>query len=289
MATVIMAAVFSAGCQSDRTEHTEAQPSVTETEVADTEVVETETVEMIETELQSIETAEPETVEAETEGIDINDLEPGTIVTSSAIDSEQLEQYFQAYPIPEAVLARISGKSYVENEDVGIDQLRYLKVLHYNFDNQIQVGELIVNEKLSADFTEIFRRLFEAEYQINSIYLIDNYWVGNGADSDSASIDQNNTSAFCYRRVTGGDSLSNHALGCAIDINPQQNPYVYYDQNSMPVWDHQNADAYIERRSADHMMTTDDICYKIFLEYGFTWGGDWTNPKDYQHFEKGIN
>ena len=28
-----------------------------------------------------------------------------------------------------------------------------------------------------------------------------------------------------------------------------------------------------------------DLCYRLFIEKGFEWGGDWTNTKDYQHFE----
>ena len=28
-----------------------------------------------------------------------------------------------------------------------------------------------------------------------------------------------------------------------------------------------------------------DLCYKVFAEHGFEWGGDWEHAKDYQHFE----
>ena len=28
-----------------------------------------------------------------------------------------------------------------------------------------------------------------------------------------------------------------------------------------------------------------DLCYQLFVEHGFEWGGNWTNSKDYQHFE----
>ena len=28
-----------------------------------------------------------------------------------------------------------------------------------------------------------------------------------------------------------------------------------------------------------------DLCFKLFTEAGFEWGGDWTTRKDYQHFE----
>ena len=28
-----------------------------------------------------------------------------------------------------------------------------------------------------------------------------------------------------------------------------------------------------------------DLCFRLFTEAGFEWGGDWTTRKDYQHFE----
>jgi len=28
-----------------------------------------------------------------------------------------------------------------------------------------------------------------------------------------------------------------------------------------------------------------DLCYKLFIERGFEWGGEWKTVKDYQHFE----
>ena len=29
----------------------------------------------------------------------------------------------------------------------------------------------------------------------------------------------------------------------------------------------------------------EDLCFRLFTEAGFEWGGDWTTRKDYQHFE----
>ncbi|MBR1558363.1 MAG: M15 family metallopeptidase, partial [Prevotella sp.] len=29
----------------------------------------------------------------------------------------------------------------------------------------------------------------------------------------------------------------------------------------------------------------DDLCFRLFTEAGFEWGGDWTSCKDFQHFE----
>lgn len=216
-------------------------------------------------------------------------LEPGTVLDASELDTFHISRYFTAREIQEgdAVYQRIIGKSYRENPDIGLEQLRYLTMLHYNFEEQIQVGEMIVNEAIAQDVLDIFRRLFENRYQIQSMYLVDNYWTGDGNSTDTASIDANNTSAFNYRPITGGGKLSNHAYGRAIDVNPQQNPYVWHNGAGGLEWSHSNADGYIDRTSgAAHMITHEDLCYQIFAEYGFGWGGDWSDPIDYQHFEK---
>ena len=220
---------------------------------------------------------------------DVRDADAGDIVSAEELDPDDLARYFTAEKIEQGdkVYQRIIGKSYVENKDIGLDELRYMKVLHYNFDHNIQVGELIVNAELALDYQEIFLELYKNGYEIQSMYLIDNYWTGDGLESDSASIDANNTSAFCYRRVAGGSGLSNHALGRAIDINPQQNPYVTFDSKGRPKWSHSNADDYIDRNTGlPHVITHDDLAYKLFKEHGFDWGGDWKTLKDYQHFDK---
>ena len=222
----------------------------------------------------------------------ITDLEVGSIVDVSKISWSNLDSYFQAYEIVEgdAVYNRIIGKSYRENNDIGLADLRYLKVLHYNFDGNVQVGEVIVNAQLAEDFLSAFKSLYEEHYEIQSMYLIDNYWTGDGVTSDNASIEVNNTSAFCYRTATGSSKLSNHAYGCAIDINSQQNPYVTYDGNGNGSCYHENAQQYLDRTSGlDHVITHEDICYQIFTNLGFSWGGDWSNGiKDFQHFEKPL-
>ena len=151
------------------------------------------------------------------------------------------------------------------------------------------LGEMIVNKDIEEDVRSIFKELFNNKYEIKSMRLIDDYWqVGcDGSIADNNSIEDNNTSCFCYRKATGGESISNHGYGRAIDINPQQNPYVENGQNT-----HRNADEYVNNRyvGEPHVIVAsdEDICYSIFTKYGFTWGGNWTNPIDYQHFEKAV-
>ena len=219
----------------------------------------------------------------------IKDLDAGTVVSADKIDKENLGQYFTSVEIKEgdAVYKRINGKSYKKNKDIKLSDLRYLKMLHVNFDGKYQVGEMIVNKSVSKEVLEIFKSLFKDGYQIYSMYLIDNFWKKDGETSDWNSIEANNTSCFCYRAATGGSKLSKHALGRAIDINPQQNPYVTY-KNGKPSYSHKNAAKFVSNRSSKtpHVITTSDKAYKLFKNKGWTWGGSWSSPKDYQHFQK---
>lgn len=220
--------------------------------------------------------------------INVSMLAAGTVLSAAQVDLGDLSPYFAAASIEpgDAVYNRINGRSWQENDHIALSDLRYLKLLHYNFRGQIQVGELIVNKSIAEDVLGIFRELFACGYQIQSMYLIDNYWTGDPDDSDTASVEVNNSSAFCYRPATNGTSLSRHAYGLAIDINPQQNPYVSYSSGA-PKWYHENANDYIARDTGlPHVITHEDTAFLIFQKYGFSWGGDWTNPKDYQHFEK---
>ena len=175
----------------------------------------------------------------------------------------------------------MQGKSYKADCTVPREDLRYLHVLHMGFDGQTKEGELVVNKAIAEDVLAIFRQLYEAEYPIEKVRLVDEY----DAD-DEASMSDNNSSAFNFRFISHTTTISKHGLGMAVDINTLYNPYVKTVNGKLSI-EPANAKAYVER-SGDfpHKIDHDDLCYKLFARYGFTWGGDWTHSKDYQHFEK---
>lgn len=72
----------------------------------------------------------------------------------------------------------------------------------------------------------------------------------------------------------------------AVDINTLYNPYVKTVDGELTI-EPAGAGDYVDR-NADfpYKIDHDDLCYQLFTEHGFTWGGDWTSCKDYQHFEK---
>lgn len=193
---------------------------------------------------------------------------------------------FSYQPINAAVRARMEGKSYRENSDIALEELCYVRVLYCGFDGKTKAGELIVNREIARDTVEIFYDLYQRKYPIEEISLIDKY----DADDDR-SMRANNTSAFNYRTISGSGSLSRHALGMAIDINPRINPCVRAEGGALI--QPENGSVYAERdprkctgQYRDLMIQKDDAICRLFQEHGFAWGGDWKALKDYQHFEK---
>ncbi len=210
----------------------------------------------------------------------------GAVLTAAKVKAMDVSDCFAACVIDDATFARMRrGGSFPEGCTVKRDDLRYLKVLHYNYDGKVQTGEMVCNNAVAADLLEIFRELYDNKYQIARMVLIDEY----GAD-DEASMGDNNSSAFCFRRVNGSTRLSKHAQGLAVDINPVQNPCVSYNaKGAVRRIEPDTAEArkHIRRNAATaHTIDKDDLCYRLFVARGFRWGGSWRTKKDYQHFEK---
>ena len=227
--------------------------------------------------------------EGETETIDFSELgkteeTPLSENTETQIQTEQNTDHdadtaFYTTGLTEELKARITGKSYpdtTESIQISYDALAYVHILHYDFQAQVQEGELICNQAIAQDLLDIFRELYEHQYPIEKVWLIDEY----NAD-DELSMADNNTSCFNYRTVPGKSKLSNHSYGRAIDINPLYNPYVRTKDGKVLV-SPQNAGEYADR-SADfpYKIDREDLCYQLFTEHGFEWGGAWNSSKDY--------
>lgn len=220
-------------------------------------------------------------------------IESGTIFNSK-------EFIFETYDINinDPIYKRIHNKSYRENKDISLNDLSYIKLLHYNYDDKIVVGELIINKIIINEIKEVFEKLFYNKYQINRMKLIDDFWIFNDPiKSDRNSILNNNTSSFCYRNIENKNKLSKHSYGLAIDINPLDNPYIKKDNNG--IYDYSKLTIYeintlINREEKakynKHIIVKDDFICKLFNSVGFMWGGNWplksdNNPYDFQHFE----
>lgn len=188
---------------------------------------------------------------------------------------------FYISEIPDDIFAKMQGKSYKEDCTVPREDLRYVHVRHMGFDGEAKDGELVVNKAIADDVLAIFEELYKADYPIEKVRLVDEY----DAD-DEALMSDNNSSAFNFRFISHTTRISRHGLGMAVDINTRYNPYVKTVDGKLSIEPANGAD-YVDRsKDFPHKIDHEDLCYKLFKEHGFTWGGDWTHSKDYQHFER---
>ncbi len=180
--------------------------------------------------------------------------------TGYVIDSElNFEEAVSGHTIPQGVL----------------DNLSLVDVYYYGFDDKIHKGQLIVHKDVVLDVIEIFEFIRESHFPIEKVIPISKYdW------SDERSMQDNNTSCFNYRFISGSRVISNHAAGLAVDINPRLNPYIK-NGISLP------KDCSYDTTKSGTIYASSELV-KEFKQRGWQWGGDWKSLKDYQHFEKKL-
>ena len=187
---------------------------------------------------------------------------------------------FYAEEISDAIFARMAGKSFPDECTTPREDLRYLHLLYKDIDGRAHEGEMVCNEIIADKLIDIFRKLYEADYPIERMSLVDDY----DADDDASMLD-NNTSCFNFRYVSGTNSISKHGLGLAVDLNPFYNPYIHV-LDGVKLIEPEGSEPYADRSlDFDYKIDEDDLAYRLFKEAGFTWGGSWKNSKDYQHFQ----
>jgi hypothetical protein len=176
--------------------------------------------------------------------------------------------------------ASMTGVSWRRGCPVPLSGLRRVELTYWGFDARPHLGELIVHRDVAAGVVDVFRTLYAAHFPINKMRRVDFY-----GGSDDASMAADNTSAFNCRPITGSASgFSVHSYGKAIDINTVENPYVKGSTVLPPA-----GRAYLNRTHVrPGMIVHGDLVWKAFAAHGFRWGGDWTSPHDYQHFEAPI-
>jgi hypothetical protein len=155
-----------------------------------------------------------------------------------------------------------------------LESLVLLDVQYFSFDKKLHKGQLVVHKSVQQDVKEVFNLILELKFPVNKVVPIVKYeW------SDDESMADNNTSAFCYRYVSGTKRFSNHAFGKAVDINPFYNPVIYADGKTSP-----KGAKYQPKK--DGTFSQEHQIVKKFIELGWRWGGNFQSFKDYHHFDK---
>lgn len=203
--------------------------------------------------------------------------EPPEIValTSTAGDFKPM---FGSRALTPGLRQKIQSTTWHEGCPVPPADLRELSVSYWNFGGKPVTGTLVAHKDVAAELADNFRDLFRHGFLIERMEPVENF-----RGSDDRSMEANNTSAFNCRDVTGQPGkFSNHSWGRAIDINPLTNPYVRA-QTVLPP----QGRLFLDRmRAYPGVILADSFIVKLFEKRGWTWGGNWQDRKDYQHFEK---
>jgi len=166
--------------------------------------------------------------------------------------------------------------SWREGCPVRVSDLRLLTLSFWGFDSKVHQGELVVHRDHSDKIVLAMRKLFDQRFPVEKMDLIDKYQA-----DDDRSVEANNTSAFNCRKIEGTQAWSEHAFGRALDINPVQNPFVLRNgEVKLP-----SGRPYADRsQRLKGMIRPNGGVVNAFRSIGWSWGGNWTNSKDYQHF-----
>lgn len=190
---------------------------------------------------------------------------------------------------PQAVVSTVSGRQWQRMIDAGMvrpecpiqrpEQLRSLRINHFDFEGEVQRGQLIVNADVASSLVRILRRLYEARFPIRRMRPVEAY----GGDTN-ASLRADNTSAFNCRRadqINAPFAESPHANGRAIDINPRENPWL---DLRCGCW--LPTPRFKSRSGGPGSIDRQSVVWQAFRTEGWIWQD--IDVPDYMHFDTGY-
>lgn len=191
--------------------------------------------------------------------------------------------YGKVSNIPPEIQKLMIGHTWHIGCPVSFDQLAYLRLSYWGYDNKSHVGELIVHKSLANETLQIFKKLYDIKFPIQQMVLPERLpklinTVSPGVETSLA----NNTSGFYCRQDTQRPSeISSHSYGLAIDINPLFNPALE-GKNIEP----ETGKKYLDRKiNYPGMIKENSPAFLIFTSHGWYWGGFYKQV-DYMHFTK---
>lgn len=134
---------------------------------------------------------------------------------------------------------------------------------------------MVVDMDLVDDVEEAFKLMRKTRFPINTVIPISDPRFNF---DDKKSVYANNTSGFNYRNIAGTQTPSNHTDGRAIDINPFINPYITDKLRSPEGVDYDS--------TKPGALAKDGEIVQFFRSHGWSWLGERSYNKDYQHFQK---
>lgn len=207
----------------------------------------------------------------------------GEVLNSSLAGESMLEQRavyadgFYYEPLSDAFRRYITGFS--ASADADFDSLVYTHILYCDMEGETAPGELICSADAAKNLVEIFYELYRNDYRFTKVGLIEEY---DGAVEKAMA--ENLT--FCLARSEDSlPLLPGLSDGLCMVVNPLYNPLAAYQPEGETLVTPKEGASYADRNlSFAYKIDEDDLCCKLFLQHGFTWGGNRNDGKAYCAF-----
>lgn len=168
---------------------------------------------------------------------------------------------------------------------VSRDRLKIVDFSYYNFQQQVEHGgQIMIFDVLAESLMKIMQELFALKFPISKARLM-NFYRGD----DELAMEDNNSSGFNFRYIKGTKKISMHGLGMAVDINPLQNPFIVKDEKTQKTVIYpEGGKSFLDRSNVRSGMVEHIV--PLLYKHGFKiWGGSWSSPIDYHHFQLDRN
>jgi hypothetical protein len=174
-----------------------------------------------------------------------------------------------------------------------LESLELVNVKYLGFDGSLHEGQILIHHELQNDIIDLFQFARSINFPIESVIPISKF-----DDEDELSMSVNNSSGFNFRTIINQTIISLHGYGFAIDLNPLLNPVLEHPKLESGEEDVTAEMVVTQPKNGNYDVSNKGTLYKNEEEYhpivkflqdrGWSWGGDWTSFKDYQHFQKPL-
>ena len=89
--------------------------------------------------------------------------------------SQDFSAGFSINEIPDSIWQKMQGKTYQPNDVIHRSDLRYLRLMHWDYDGKTHHGEMVCNRLIAQKLIRIFMELYRQHYPIQRIRLADEY------------------------------------------------------------------------------------------------------------------
>ena len=177
--------------------------------------------------------------------------------------------------VPAEVLAR---STWAAGCPVGADDLAYVRLTFWGFDDQRHTGELLLNRVVADDVVGVFRALYEERFPFEELRVTPRVRARRATDRRRQQ--------HRVLRLPADHRVDHDVQPARLRPGDRPQPVPEPLREGDLVLP-ELASTYLDRDDVrPGMITPDGVVVRAFESIGWTWGGTWSSLKDYQHFSQ---